>query len=309
MADSKWISDLAGEMPLAVAARRVLQVRLEAVAERLPDALFRSDEDLEHVHQLRVSTRRAGAAVRIFQACLPAKTHKEIRKTLKKVRRAAGEARDWDVFVAALAARRKRAPREQQPGLDFLLGYGQSERSLAQCHLTELEELANGEYATVVRTVIADVSEPAAEETFRQQAIPLLSALLGELDAAATQDLENYEHLHAIRILGKQLRYAMEVFAACFAPEFREKLYPAVEDMQDILGLANDSFVAGQRLTAIRDRLERTQKAAWPKYRPGLEALLRYHQQRLPSQRRKFIKWWQSWQSSGLEERLEKMLH
>ena len=43
-----------------------------------------------------------------------------------------------------------------------------------------------------------------------------------------------------MRILGKRLRYAMEMFADCFGPAFREELYPAVEQMQEILGRANE---------------------------------------------------------------------
>jgi hypothetical protein len=33
----------------------------------------------------------------------------------------------------------------------------------------------------------------------------------------------------------------MEVFADCFALAFREKLYPMMEQMQEVLGNANDS--------------------------------------------------------------------
>ena len=46
------------------------------------------------------------------------------------------------------------------------------------------------------------------------------------------------------RIGAARLRYAMEVFADCFPPPFREVLYPMVEEMQEILGRANDSQVA-----------------------------------------------------------------
>lgn len=309
MRDSKWITELAGQTPLVTAARQVFDLRLHAVADRLLPALFHADEDLEHVHQLRVSTRRSGAAVRIFAECLPPREHKAIKKILRQIRRAAGAARDWDVFQVMVAARRPRARKEHYAGLDFLVGYGQSQRVLAQSHLTELQSLVDGEYLALVRSVIDAVTEPRAHETFREQAIPLLASLRAELDAAAAQDLESYEHLHRIRILGKQLRYAMEVFAGCFAPPFRETIYPAVEQMQEILGLANDSHVAGQTLTAIRDRLQRTQPAAWPRYQPGIEGLLRYHARRLPEQRRLFVKWWRNWQSSGTEQQLEKMLH
>ena len=70
-------------MPMPAAARRVIDVRLRSVGERLPLALFHAEEDQEHVHQLRVSTRRAGAAVRIFSGYLPHKEERAIAKALK----------------------------------------------------------------------------------------------------------------------------------------------------------------------------------------------------------------------------------
>ena len=82
------------------------------------------------------------------------------------------------------------------------------------------------------------------------------TGLLKGLELAASVDPEGYEDLHQIRILGKRLRYAMEVFADCFAPAFREELYPAVESMQEILGNANDSHVACTRLEALSSRLQ-----------------------------------------------------
>src|SRR5262245_29019767 len=81
------------------------------------------------------------------------------------------------------------------------------------------------------------------------------------------------EHLHQVRILGKRLRYAMEVFADCFALAFREKLYPLVEQMQEVLGNANDSHVAGRRLEALSARLQALVPAQWKRLRPGLEGL------------------------------------
>ena len=66
MADEKWISGLHGIMPVGAAAQLVLGNRLAVVRDRLPAAVFQSHLDVEHVHQLRVGTRRAGAALRIF---------------------------------------------------------------------------------------------------------------------------------------------------------------------------------------------------------------------------------------------------
>jgi hypothetical protein len=88
----------------------------------------------------------------------------------------------------------------------------------------------------------------------------------------------------------------MEVFADCFGPTFRGELYPSVEQVQEILGRANDSHVATGRLTALRERLQRGWPGEWKTLRPGLEGLLRFHQRRLPQERRRFLKWWDRWQ-------------
>ena len=104
-----------------------------------------------------------------------------------------------------------------------------------------------------------------------------------------------------MRIAGKRLRYAMEVFADCFTPAFREQLYPAVEQMQEILGIANDSYVACARLKAIATRLQALVPLEWKRFRPGLDALLDYHRKRLPEERQHFQDWWARWCQSGGE--------
>src|SRR5262249_10364343 len=100
-------------------------------------------------------------------------------------------------------------------------------------------------------------------------------------------------------IIGKRLRYAMEVFVDCFDPSFRDQLYPAIEEMQEILGQANDSHVASERLTTLRQSLRRQQPSAWKRCRPDLDGLLHYHRHRLPRRRKRFQQWWQQWQTSG----------
>lgn len=308
MAEGKWIEGLTGDMPFAAAAKHVLAVRLDAVHERLALAVFHSSDDLEHVHQLRVGTRRAGAAVRIFGECLSNKERKTLSKMLKSIRRAAGAARDWDVFQEAVSQRSIRATAPQKPGFDFLLGYGQGQRAVAQKQLDGLVALAQGEYQLRTKECLESLDDLSEGGTFRSQAIPRLTTLLQELDAAALQDLQDYEKLHQVRIVGKQLRYAMEIFAECFAPDFRESIYPEIEEMQEILGLANDSHVAVQRLTEIRDRLEKTLPKEWRRCEPAIEALMRAHQKRLPEQRRHFLKWWKAWRTAGTEGQLHEML-
>jgi CHAD domain-containing protein len=273
------------------------------VQQHLQPALTEADKDAEHVHQLRVATRRAGAALRIFAPCLPQKVQKSARKHLRRIRRAAAEARDWDVFLLDLAERERRARNDELPGYHFLVGYAVGQREAAQGRLEEMGEREGKRWPRIQEETVDAVREPqdgVVPPTLRDLACPALDELLQQLHTAASGDLGDYEHLHQVRILGKRLRYAMEVFAECFPEVFRAKLYPAVEEMQDILGLANDSHVAIGRLGALRDRLRGQMAGRWKRLQPGIETLLRSHQRRLPQERRRFLKWWRHWQEAGL---------
>lgn len=310
MAEGKWISDLRPDTPLADAARHVLTVRLEAVRDRLPPALHSAEDDPEHVHQLRVATRRAAAALRLFDVCLPTKGSKKARKQLRQVRRAAGEARDWDVFLAELTAWGEKHHADQRPGIDFLLGFAFGQRAAAQEHLQN----AAAEYPFTFDRFIADTvaavhrpREPRLSALI-DLARPLLSELLRELDVAASRDLADYGNLHQVRIAGKRLRYAMELFVECFGERFRTEIYPAVEELQEVLGRANDSHVAAGRLENLRRHLRANRPAEWKRFRPGVEGLLRYHRQRLPRERKHFGAWWRRWHRSGVEAALTELL-
>jgi CHAD domain-containing protein len=312
MADGKWIPDLHAETPLCDAARRVLTVRLEVVRDRLPGALCEPDKDPEHVHQLRVGTRRAAAALDIFACCLPNKASRTARKHLRRVRRAAGAARDWDVFLMSLDAWEQKARgRHYQPALDFLLGYALAQRAAAQESLRSADTDYPFSFDRLQAETVAAIARPREHpewQTLVDLARPTLSERLAELDQTTTRDLEDYDNLHQVRIAGKRLRYAMEVFADCFARAFREELYPEVEQMQEILGNANDSHVAAHRLLALRDRLRRTRPLDWKRFKPGIDALTRHHRHRLPRERQRFLDWWQRWRKTGTEAALAALL-
>src|SRR5438132_1321381 len=138
MSEGKWIGGLKASTSLAHAARLTLKARLEVIRGDLEQALRETTEDPEPVHQLRVGSRRAVAALELFAACLPHKTYRRARKRLRRLRRAAGIARDWDVFLETLSSRPRRIA-----GADFLLGYALGRRAAAQSVL----ETAAGEFA------------------------------------------------------------------------------------------------------------------------------------------------------------------
>src|SRR5262249_53871745 len=91
--------------------------------------------------------------------------------------------------------------------------------------------------------------------------------------------------LHAFRIRGKELRYAMELLAGAFLPDFREKLCPVVETLQDRLGALNDLATAQTRL---RQRIEKADDTAEAEH---LRRLLAEEQERFEQMHREFMSW------------------
>jgi len=241
---------------------------------------------------------------------LPSKVYKGARKHLRNIRQVAGEARDWDVFLASLTQQAREHGRKLRPGLDCLVGYVVAKREAAQLQLEEAGENLPFAFEQFLAETVAAVHKPndPRVRTLADLALPRLSGLLRELDEAASLDLEDHAHLHQIRILCKRLRYAMEVFADCFAPAFRAELYPAVEAMQEILGNANDSFVACRRLDALSARLQALAPVEWKRLRPGLEGLRQYHQSRLSQEQERFQDGWSRWCQSGGEAAFSALL-
>ena len=308
MADTKWIPGLDARMPVTEAAQRVLSVRIGHVLQRLPPAVEHPDEDIEHVHQLRVGTRRAGAAVRIFVEFITPSRHRRMKRTLRRIRRAAGDARDWDVFLEAMNTRWRRRTASQAAGLDFLLGLGHGHRVAAQDELREATDGQCERLRQIIDELGDSINGAGKSMTLRELAVSMLTTLQHEFEQGARGDLHAYEALHQVRIKGKHLRYAMEIFESCFDAGLRLRVYPSIADMQEILGTANDSHVAGVMLDQLRQRMERIQPAAWKRYRTAIEQLQAYHRRRMPQQRQLFEEWWEKWQSSGLSAALSKWL-
>jgi CHAD domain-containing protein len=273
--------------------------------------MHRPDEDPEHVHQLRVGTRRAAAALDIFSLCLPDRQYRAARKALRRIRRAAGAARDWDVFLMHLPGANWSSPR-LQAGRDLVIGYALGRRSLAQLQLHDACPNYPFAFERLLAETLAELHKPKSDPEVRtliDLALPMLSRLLRDLHQAASGDLSSYDHLHRVRIIGKQLRYAMEIFVSCFADEFRDRLYLAVEQMQEILGAANDSHVAAGHLADIRRQLETLRPDDWQRYRHGIESMRRHHDQHVKQLQLKFMEWWIDWQKSGTEDAFAALLH
>ncbi len=294
-ADGKWVDGLTPETPAGEAARRVLSARCAAVVGAL-ESCRSWGADPEPVHRLRVATRRAAAALEVFADLLPSKAYRKGRRILKRLRRAAAVARDLDVLLDAVRTWSVHQSPAARPGLHFLLGHAFAGREAAQAVLTAAIG-ATSDKDVARLSGLAGAVRDGKQEALGERAVSVVSRLVHDLEVAAQADLDDYRRLHEIRILGKRLRYALELFVDCFPAAAREQVYPHIEAVQDILGAANDSFQAGLRLEGMLQRVRLTQPGLWELLRPGLEEYHAYHQTRLKGQRATFGDWWRQWRA------------
>ncbi len=309
MFQSKWISDLCATTPVADAARRVLTFRLEGVRDCLGHALREPGRDPEFVHQLRVATRRASAALEIFAECLPPRVCRTARCLIRNIRRAAGKARDWDVFLARLMDDADKLPADDRATIDMLVGYALAHRLPAQEGLDEsCRDYPFGFERRMAETIGA-ISYPCLGKTpLATFARPLLGRLFDELNQAASRDRNDFQNLHAARIVGKRLRYTIEIFVDCFAPALRTTLYPAIAEMQQVLGDVNDHFIAVQLYVLLKAKLAVFLPQHGGRYKSLVDRLKAERETQLQDGRLRFQLWWESWQKPEIQAAIGDLL-
>jgi CHAD domain-containing protein len=256
-ASSKWIEGLTPTTPVDDAARRSLGPRLSAVAQALPLAAHMAEHDIEHVHRLRVSTRRAAAALKLYRPFLAKKHARWMKKRLRKIRRAAGDARDLDVMADRIA---RDYGESAQPIIDLIV----RDRAEVQPVIQKIAELCRVEDRLVRKSsklLDSTRNTPTKQDedqptTFQTWARPQLAHLAQDFLAGMPDESSNVAELHQFRIRAKHLRYAIELVAPAFDSELRETLYPIVEEVQERLGRVQDHVAALDRCERWRAELE-----------------------------------------------------
>ena len=243
--DSKWVAGVAADRSVGEVAHCILAARLQAVWHWLPLAAEKCDEDVEYVHQLRISTRRAAQAVRVFSRLLPDATVVDLREKLRRIREAADEARNWDILCARFLT-------GGEPGGDGfvtgLLERLQRQRREAQPPIVAIyQQLVAGQFGAQIDQVLEGLlaqQESRTQSKFGRQVRRYLKPVVKGFFQAAEADLRDDAALHALRIRAKKLRYTMELVAAACEPAFRTKLYSQITRLQDRLGTVHDHAMA-----------------------------------------------------------------
>jgi CHAD domain-containing protein len=300
---TKWI-EAKPEEPVADVAARALRSRFEPVQDYLPLAAHRPHENVEFVHQARVWSRRAAAALRVYRDLLPPKRVPWVRKKLRRIRRATNDARDADVFLARLA--RDAA----NPGAEQLLAKVRHLRQEAQAAVVAVDQRLTGDGRFLRRCekllrrvrwrgAAAQQDDPPQFGIWAPQQI---APVADEFFEAAGADLSCVQALHAFRIAGKKLRYAMELLGAAFAAEFRTAAYPVIQEIQTRLGVINDHATAVRSLTRWA---EQSSEVAEGEYLRGVIAA---EGRQLEQLRGEFFAWWTPRRRNELHQLFQRLL-
>jgi CHAD domain-containing protein len=301
-----WAVKDNGKLPATRVAARTLRKRLETVWSELRVA-SRQRHDPERVHQLRVATRRTLAALTAFQDLVPKKKRRWFENRLRNIRHAAGATRDLDVLHEDLS--QQQVPGEANPlpvapvvrkRLGAMLA---RRRDVARESIRETREaLVADDWPGRVERLLAEVAASDSTESFLAYANQRFPAFLDRFFERADRKLTSADEIHRLRVAGKKLRYAVEIFAVAFPDATQKACLDALETLQGKLGTFTDHAAAADRYR----RWAREDGASV--HRTTLVALRRHEDRRAEAARRAFAKWWRPARRRALRRSLEQTL-
>jgi CHAD domain-containing protein len=286
-------------------AAEVLRARFEEVYAQREAAL--QTEDIEGVHQMRVAIRRLRSALRDFSPYLKKRFLKDAKKELKRLSDALGAARDLDVEIAALEKLSAKAEQENiKTALGKMIENRRTRREAKQAALTEALEISTLEkgresfLATLDETL--EAGGKAENLTPRQIGREVISNCLDEFCNLSDSLYEPFkcEKLHELRIAAKRLRYAVELFNACFGVSI-EPFAEEVSEMQTHLGELHDRDLWIEKLS------RRLHKKNGKNRRARLWLLSRFTKNRTKHYRAA-LELWDEWQRKDFIKNLQTVL-
>jgi CHAD domain-containing protein len=240
--------------------RAALDLRLRALMAHDPGT--RSGEDIEDLHQMRVSVRRLRAALKAARPLLDAAWADGLRAELGWLGGALGPVRDLDVMLLRLRGEIASLPEREQKAGGVLVAELEEERAAARAEM--LAALEAPRYTALLERLVDAIRLPLPTPSATQvqpELADLVRAEAYKLRKAVTRAGENPpdEVLHALRIRGKRVRYTGELVE----PGLRrtpvgksiKQLLVATAVLQEVLGDHQDACVAEQRIRELLDGL------------------------------------------------------
>ncbi|MBF0272943.1 MAG: CHAD domain-containing protein [Magnetococcales bacterium] len=230
----------------------ILRYNFDYLQEWAPIA--RHGENIEGVHQARVSLRRMRSALGLFRKAIPRSITDPWSMEMQWIASTMGAARDLDVFIhEGLKAMSGKIPLES--GEKKLTALAEQRRTEAYAQVRTMME--SERYQAFMRDFPAWLDSsgwykddmPSAErnrmnKNIRRYASMVLSKRMASTLSYGNRLKEmNSVELHALRIECKKLRYAFEFFLPLFVEKGMLSFGQHLKGLQDLLGVMNDVSV------------------------------------------------------------------
>ena len=219
------------------------------------DALLAHDpgtrwgEDPEHLHQMRVATRRLRAILRSAGPLLAPTWAEPLRQDLAWLGGLLGSVRDLDVQISSFRREARRLdPYDRRPLIQFMKTLTADRQKR---HGDLLAGLRSEQYLGFLERLMKVADAPSVIEShltlkdIARQEFKKLRKAVHRLHAVPT-DAE----LHRVRIKAKRARYAAEL-AESVVGTSATKFIRSAKALQDVLGKHQDAVVAEQRIRAL----------------------------------------------------------
>ncbi len=320
----RWITGLSAEMSLHDALELIFRQRCQGVLYYLPRAADRAGENSDHVHRLRVASRRLAAVLDVLAEGFPEAPRQDLLAIVGKIRRTCGEARDLDVRRIFLEGLLKQASVEDAGVVELLCEKIVCRRVRAQKdvrrRLAKLETRfheASAALMASLHTVHQEVSVDFG--SFGQTGRRILAKELSALWDLADRDLESAATLHQLRIAVKHLRYGFEVFVPALDSALHDDFYPQLEEIQKLLGEVHDADEASRDLRRTKKKWkswrgtrkwERRGLAGfrWGELRSALDAVLLAYAQQADHARTEFLDLWPGFSGDSFRRPIAELL-
>ena len=230
-------------MPVAEVARVVCRHQLETMRSYEPGT--RVGIDTEHLHKMRVASRRLRTALRVFAAYFDEEPRVALGKELRWIGRRLGAVRDLDVHTLALPRWREELGPDPVEGWVALGERLRESRARARAKLAEALDSARWrELCAAAQQLFASASTSAP---VGEAAAALIETPAEAFHAGVARFRETHavEDAHQLRILGKRVRYTAEYLKPLLSAEARASI-KRLSAFQDTLGDLQDAIAAGE---------------------------------------------------------------
>jgi CHAD domain-containing protein len=207
--------------------------------------------NIEDIHDLRVSSRRIRVALDIFRQFFPSKKVKGWERSICKLTKSFGDARDLDVQLNFIKSffQKNNDPIFKPGGRRLLLRLNQRREKLQLLLHQTLIELDKD---NTLQNMLGVLQPPATENKMASSPEPSLYLLSFNVINKRLEEFLFYEiylpypehvkELHLMRIAAKRLRYTLEIFSSLYEDQL-EKPLEVIRLVQTNLGEIRDCDV------------------------------------------------------------------